>query len=277
MLILCFVTVKPRFLEVPPVQKFVDGSDAVIECPAFFGAEQDTRAEMLWVYKGNTLSMKNNRFTPEDGLLTIHNIRRSDGDFQYTCRLHRYPDGFIDSGRTITVEVIPRHKFAPKINSTMPRVEVTYGQSLNLSCDLEEKKGNVTYSWTIKTKHESNVLTNSSLLHRAPHTFVGGIYTCKAENKFGYDIVDFSVKILGKLTSLVIQYVDFIINNVSCSASLSTDLLSGEESIQSGYNGRSQVLRSHYTCEPIRARVPVEKDEREWRFCRHAVRRRAQC
>lgn len=205
-LILCFVPDEPRLLEVPPVQKFVDGSDAVIECPAIFGAEP--RAEMLWFYQGNTLIMNNNRFTPEDGRLTIHNIRRSDGDFQYTCRLHRDPDGFIGRGRTITVEVIPRHKLAPKINSTMPRVEVTYGQSLNLSCDLEETKGNITYSWTIKTKHESNVLTSSSRLHRAPHTFVGGIYTCKAENKFGYDIVDFSVKILGKLTSLVIQYFD---------------------------------------------------------------------
>ena len=194
MIALLHFAVDPHFLDVPLNQRFADGTDAVIQCPAVFGTDPQT--EMQWFIVGDQIITNSSRFTAEFGRLTIHNIRRSDGDVQYRCIIQK--PGEPNIGRTIKVEVLPRHKYVPRINDTDRTIEVDLGQPLNLSCSLEEPRDDVVYSWTINTELEHDILTSSSYVHREPFTFVGGIYTCKAENEFGYDIVDFSVKVLSK-------------------------------------------------------------------------------
>ena len=79
-------------------------------------------------------------------------------------------------------------------------MKVPYDQPLDLSCQLEEPKENVNYSWTIHTEFEHDYLINSrATLHRDRGQFLGGIYTCRAENQCGHDIADFAVKLSGKL------------------------------------------------------------------------------
>ena len=173
---------------------FAEGTDAVVECPAFFGV--DTSARMLWFH--NLVTIRSGRcFSPENGRLTIHNIRMKDSDGNYQCSI--FHNHGIVATKTIQIEVLPQSKFAPKIDDTNRRIEVAYGQPLNLPCRLKQQGESVTYSWTIDTEFEHDVLVNTTAdLHIEAHKFVGGIYTCKAENEFGYDIADFSVKIIGK-------------------------------------------------------------------------------
>ena len=101
--------------------------------------------------------------------------------------------------KTIKVEVIARNELAPRIDDTNRRTEVTYGDPLDLPCFLDEPKDDVIYSWTINTEfeHDHHVNTHANL-HREAHEFLGGIYTCRAENEYGYDVVDFVVKVVGK-------------------------------------------------------------------------------
>ena len=88
----------------------------------------------------------------------------------------------------------------PKIESIRRTVTVPYDQPLDLSCQLEEPEDIVKYSWTIHTEFERDYLINSgATLHRDRGQFLGGIYTCRAENQCGQDIADFAVKISGKL------------------------------------------------------------------------------
>ena len=172
----------------PEHQRFVEGDDAVIKCPAIFGAS----TEMYW-QKGIHEVTAEGRFTPEKGQLKIESISMDDKDV-YKCFLSD-----TSHPKTITVDVLPRSEFAPSINDSQRRIEVVYGEPLNLPCLLEEPKENVTYSWTMNTEFERDHLINTRAnLYRSSSEFLGGIYTCKAENEFGYDVVDFIVKIVGK-------------------------------------------------------------------------------
>ena len=88
---------------------------------------------------------------------------------------------------------------SPKI-TTIRTVAVPYDQPLNLLCQLEEPIDNVIYSWTIRTEFEHEHLVNyGANLRRDPGQFLGGIYTCRAENQCGHDIADFALRIIGKL------------------------------------------------------------------------------
>ena len=174
----------------PEHQTFVEGENAVIQCPAIFGAT----TEMFW-QKGNNQVTVVGRFTPEKGQLKIESISMEDKD-NYTCFLI---DTQLTLAKTITVDVLPTSEFAPSINVSQGRIGVIYGESLNLPCVLEAPKENVTYSWTINTEFEQDNLINTRAnLYRSPSEFLGGIYTCKVANEFGYDVVDFIVKIFGK-------------------------------------------------------------------------------
>ena len=176
----------------PEHQRFVEGDDAVIKCPAIFGAS----TEMIW-QKGLHQVTAEGRFTPEKGQLKIERITMEDKD-DYICFLIDTNSGDTFK-KEITVDVLPRSEFAPSINDSQRRIEVVYGEPLNLPCLLEEPKENVTYSWTMNTEFERDHLINTRAnLYRSSSEFLGGIYTCKAENEFGYDVVDFIVKIVGK-------------------------------------------------------------------------------
>ena len=187
------------FLNVEERQVFIEGTDAVVKCPAHFGSP--AVATMFWINNTNLyIQPTNEKYMAENDQLTIQNIRMEDsGTFQ--CSLVRQNPHRVIT-KTIQVEVRPQSEYVPKITDLRRRVTVPYGQPLELPCQLEEPRDNVNYSWTIQTEFEHDHLVNAeSILHRNRRQFLGGIYTCRAENQFGYDIADFAVYIDGKFNS----------------------------------------------------------------------------
>ena len=170
-----------------------------MECPAFFG--NNSEARMIWLH--NNVTIRSNQtwgYYPQNGSLIIRNIHRRVNGTNYKCSL-LLKSGAVSGSKTIRVDVLPQSEFAPRIDDSERNTEVVLGKPLNLSCRLKQHTiaAAVTYSWTIDTKFEHAVLINTSAnLQLEAHRFLGGIYTCRAENEFGYDIADFSVKILGK-------------------------------------------------------------------------------
>ena len=174
---------------------FAENTDAVVKCPAHFG---NPPAIMGWIDSSIRAIHNDTKFTVENEQLTIRNIRLEENGTTFRCVLIRNSP-FIYIGQDIIVEVHPRSEFVPKIMDLRRRVKVSYNQSLELPCQLEEARNNVNYSWTINTDFEHDHLVNSNdTLRRDRGQFLGGIYTCRAENEFGYDIADFAVKIIGK-------------------------------------------------------------------------------
>ena len=172
-------------------QKFAEGTDAVVRCPARFG----DNSRMSWFRDDNIIGPESGRFAPEKDYLRIQNININDGG-NYECRL-RSGSNTIDK-MIIQVEVLPQSKFTPKINDTIRRFEVAHGEPLTLPCKLVKKQENVTYSWTIDTEFEHDILKNThAVLNRDATKFVSGRYTCRAENQYGYDETDFIVRING--------------------------------------------------------------------------------
>ena len=160
-------------------QDFLEGTDAVVECPAFFG---DPPGHMVWTR--DNAQILNERFIPEDGRLTILNIQNGDNAI-YRCSIARL--GIVDS-RLITVAVLERSELAPRIVEPRNPIEVMYRDSLDLHCQVEIPKDNFYYTWTVDTLSELSLLTNTTpSFHRNSGKFVGGRYTCRVENDFGYD------------------------------------------------------------------------------------------
>ena len=178
------------FLNVKRHQKFAEGTDAVVRCPAHFRGN----SRMSWYRDGK--SRDRGRFAPENDYLRIQNININDGG-NYECRL-RSGSNTIDK-MIIQVEVLPQSKFTPKIDDTIRRFEVAHGEPLTLPCKLVKGQKNVTYSWTIDTEFEHDILKNTHAVFRRDATkFVSGKYTCRAENQYGYDETDFIVRINGR-------------------------------------------------------------------------------
>ena len=199
MLTVCFCyysTVDPHFLNVSEYQEFIEETDAVVECPAFFG---DPPGHMIW--SRNDRSITDNRFTLENGRMRIQNIQESD-EATYRCSINRL--GIVDS-RYITVAVLERSELAPKIVEPQNPIDVRYGDPLDLMCELEVQRDNVDYTWIVDTGFE-NSHNKSAIpsLHRDANHFLSGRYTCKAENEYGYDEQVFCVRILGKSALTVI-------------------------------------------------------------------------
>ena len=179
-------------MSVSEYQEFIEETVAVVECPAFFG---DPPGQMFW--SRNDSSITDNRFTLENGRMRIQNIRESD-EAIYRCSINRL--GIIIDSRFITVAVLERSELAPKIFEPQNPIEVRYGDPLDLTCELEVQRDNVNYTWIVDTDFEDshNKSTIPSLYRDANH-FLGGRYTCKAENEYGYDEQVFIVRILGKI------------------------------------------------------------------------------
>ena len=139
------------------------------------------------------------RFTAENGQLTIHNIRLEENGTTYKCELINHSP-FVYENKVIRIEVHPQSKYVPKIVDLRRRIIVMYDQALDLPCQLQEARDNVQYSWTIHTDFELDHLVNyGANFQRDRGRFLSGIYTCRAENQFGFDIANFAVKITGKL------------------------------------------------------------------------------
>ena len=189
--------VDPYFLDVPENQEFIEETDAVVECPAFFG---DPPGNMVWTCNNTNVGITDERFIPEDGRLTILNIR-GDDDAIYGCNLFQVNIGIVAS-RFITVAVLERDSLAPRIVEPMNPIEILYtdSESLDLHCQLAiEEPRDVVYTWTVDTLSEFTILTNTTPgFHRDAGKFVGGRYTCRVENNYGYDEQIFFVTILGK-------------------------------------------------------------------------------
>ena len=184
----------PAFLDVPTTQQVAKGRDAIVSCPVYFG--DATGAYTYWTYENGT-DINDARFTKLNGELRIHEVREEDAEQKYKCNLV-HNDDIIDT-RIIAIEVRPHSVFASSINDTARRIEVVYGGALDLPCLLDEPKDNVVYSWTINTEFEHNhIVDTHASLHRDSSKFLAGVYTCQAENEFGYDKADFTVKIVGK-------------------------------------------------------------------------------
>ena len=139
------------------------------------------------------------RFVPESGALKIQNVRIEDSG-NYKCFLLR--NGIVGQ-MTIQVEVLPQSEFTPKINDTVRKFEVMYGDPLNLPCQVEKQREKLNFacSWIIisDTNFEHDLLENTrAVLHREANKYISGRYICRVENNYGYDAVDFVVKIVGK-------------------------------------------------------------------------------
>ena len=172
-------------------QEFIEGTDAVVECPAFLGAPPGS---MIW--SRDNMAINDDRFILEDGRLTIQDIRAEDEDV-YQCSINRHG---IRGTESITVVVRERNEFAPSIVEPMGPIEVMYGAPLDLTCQLEEPSDNVCYTWDIDTDYERDQVRNTTpTLYREPREFLGGRYTCTAENEYGHDSQVYFVRILGKL------------------------------------------------------------------------------
>ena len=157
--------VNPHFLDVSENQEFIEETDAVVECPAFFGDPQGT---MIWIRNG--VIVTGDRFIPEDGRLTILDI--GDGDEGvYRCSIRLL--GIVDS-RYVTVNVLERDSLAPRIVEPSNPIEVEYGDPLDIMCELEEQRDDVQYTWTVSTgRYEDNHFKNAtSVFHRAGHFLV---------------------------------------------------------------------------------------------------------
>lgn len=177
-------------------QQFVEGTDAVVRCPANFGTNPDS-VEMKWNRDGQPVS-REGRFFPKNESLRIQSVQSEDSGM-YKCLLLGSNGAQIFGQKDIRVEVLPQSEDAPKINGAIRKLEVMYGDPLNLRCELVNSPDNVTYSWTIDTKFEHDILKNTqSVFHRNTRKFVGGRYTCRAENRHGYSETDFIVRINGK-------------------------------------------------------------------------------
>ena len=172
-------------------QEFIEGTDAVVECPVFLG---DPPGSMIW--SRDNMAINDDRFIREDGRLTIQDIRAGDKDV-YQCSINRHG---IRGTKSITVVVRERNEFAPSIVEPMVPIEVMYGAPLDLTCQLEEPSDNVCYTWDIDTDYERDQVRNTTpTLYREPREFLGGRYTCTAENEYGHDSQVYFVRILGKL------------------------------------------------------------------------------
>ena len=175
----------------PEYQEFIEETDAVVECPAFFG---DPPGTMIWTRDNVVIS--DDRFTLEDGRMRIQNIQENDGAV-YRCLLTSLL-GIVDS-RFISVNVLERSELAPRIVEPLNPIEIMYGEPLDLMCQLEVQRDDVHYTWTVDTDYEDNNFKNTTpTLHRDAYQFLEGRYTCRAGNDYGYDEQVFFVRILGK-------------------------------------------------------------------------------
>ena len=190
--------VDPHFLNVSEYQEFIEETDAVVECPAFFG---DPPGNMVWT-RDNVI-VTGDRFTRENGRMRIQNIQQSD-EGVYRCSIRLL--GIVDQ-RFITVNVLERDSLAPRIVEPSNPVEVVYGDPLDIMCQLEDQRDDVQYTWTVNTgRYEDNHFKNATpTFHRDAYDFLGGRYTCKAENEYGYDEQVFHVRILGKSEQAVLK------------------------------------------------------------------------
>ena len=149
---------------------------------------------MVWT-RDDVVITGGDRFIPENGRLTILNIRNGD-EGEYRCSLHRL--GIVGS-RYITVNVFKRDSLAPRIVEPSNPIQVMYGNPLDILCQLEEQRNDMRYTWTVDTLYENNHFKNTTpAFHRVAYDFLGGRYTCRAENVYGYDEQVFHVKIIGK-------------------------------------------------------------------------------
>ena len=188
---LSYTTVDPHFLNVSEYQEFIEETDAVVECPAFFG---DPPGTMIWTR--DNVVINDDRFTFEDGRMRIQNIQGND-ESVYRCSINLL--GIVDS-RFITVNVLERSELAPRIVEPSNPIKIIYGDPLDLMCRLAVQRDDVQHTWTVDTNYEDNIFQNTTpAFHRDPYQFLGGLYTCRAEDEYGYDQQVFYVRILGNL------------------------------------------------------------------------------
>ena len=160
-----------------------------MHCPAFLG---DPAGQMYW-FRNNQVISDGNRFIQSPEQLTIQNAHVKDSGI-YQCALNQ--NGILVT-TNITVVVKERSTLAPRIVEPKNPIEVTYGQPLDLMCQVVKEEENFCYTWTVDTSHERNHFVKTTpRLYREPNDFDGGRYLCKIENQYGYDEQLFFVKIL---------------------------------------------------------------------------------
>lgn len=186
--------VDPYFENVSENQAFVEGTDAIVECPAHLG---EPRGEMIW-FKDNAYIRDDSQFYPENGQLIIQNISMDDAGL-YCCRLIIFAS-IIDT-RCIQVVVREQANFAPEIVEPANPILARYEDPLELSCELAiPGQENITYSWSVHTDFEQThtTRTQNATFFREAKRFLSGDYTCRAENKYGYDRKVNFVEVLGE-------------------------------------------------------------------------------
>ena len=174
-------------------QEFIEGTDAVVECPAFLGAPPGS---MIW--SRDNMAINDDRFILEDGRLTIQDIRAGDGDV-YQCSINRHG---IRGTKSITVVVRERNEVVPNIVEPMGPIEVMYGAPLDLTCQLEEPRDNVRYPAVRNNEddHSTTTLSGSGTVSTLTIHGVGrgdaGQYTCSYP---GLNSISITLVVIGKL------------------------------------------------------------------------------
>ena len=115
----------PHFKNVSEHQVLTEGTDAVVECPAFPG---NPPGQMYW-FRNNQFINDGRFIHGKDGQLMIQDVRLEDAG-TYRCSLYR---NGINGSRDITVTVQPQSVLAPvTVELQFPR-QVVNGEPLDKS------------------------------------------------------------------------------------------------------------------------------------------------
>ena len=189
-------------MNVKSPQEFIEGTDAVVECPAYFG---DPPGRMEWLHY-HSIPITDDRYTLENGRMKIQNIQKDD-EGVYRCIVRGMGNFY---SKFITVVVLEWDELAPRIVEPNDTIEVAFGEPLDLLCQLKSLSsyGVVRYTWTVNTTLEQNHFHNTTpSFHTNAYQFRGGRYICRAENEYGYDEKVFHVRILSKSVHTVIIHL----------------------------------------------------------------------
>ena len=170
--------------------------------------------------------------------LSIQNIQQNDSAI-YRCsiiiRLHE--------SQFITVNILKWDSLAPRIvEPSNSIIQVIYNHYKN----------------------------TTPTLHRDAHQFLGGRYTCKAENEYGYDKQGFYVRVLGKSVQAInrmhVQMTTIIVIIRFYSYPWASKLLQRRWDQKWRGNHCSGDLWNHIINAALRAALSVEYTECEWRM-----------
>ncbi len=188
------VYLKPRFRDLDPNIRVIEGNRAVIECKV----DAKPRADIRWLKAGRPLdpSTSNMILSPGGERLMILEAKRTDAG-SYSC-VAKNAAGESEASFTVVVLV------APYIEGQLNQnPKVVLGSSVTVACpvqgipqpDIQWKKDG--RPLTMETGRVELAANNKDLVISEAQTEDDGRYTCRAENEAGLLNTDFALKVIG--------------------------------------------------------------------------------